>query len=363
MKYHIVLSRPFDLERIARDAQVGKRPRHVMWGLSQRLGAAIYQPGADPVLPLDKMRAKIVGSPQHWALARALSSQVKSDDVIYCAGEDVGIPVAMLCGSKQDRPKIVVFVHNLDRPRGQVALKLLPLANWIDLFVTNNRHQADFLRRYLRLPEARVCVLCDQTDTTFFTPGPASPDKLRPMIASGGLEKRDYRTLASATQNLDVDVKICAFSPNKAVSAQAFPKIMPDNMLCRFYEWPELVQLYRDANLVVISLIDNNYSAGLTTMFEAMACRRPVVVTRIQGPINELVTSGVVTGVNPGDSAGLQQAIVSLLNNPQEAEAQAQRGYELVLKQHNSEQYIEALATRLISSPVDQFSTKMELAL
>jgi spore maturation protein CgeB len=43
----------------------------------------------------------------------------------------------------------------------------------------------------------------------------------------------------------------------------------------------------------------------------------------------------------------MRQAILTLLNNPQEAEAQAQRGYELILKQHNSEQYIEALVERL----------------
>jgi len=349
MKYHIALSRPFDLEGIARDAQRGKRPRHVMGGLSQQLGAAIHQPGVNPVLPLDRMRAKIVGTPDHWALARALSSQLKGDDLIYCTGEDVGIPVATLCGSKRERPKIAIFIHNIDRPRCRIALKLFNLRERIDLFMCNNRYQADCLRRYLHLPEARICIISEQTDTTFFTPGPASPNKLRMTIASGGLEKRDYRTLAEATQDLDVDVKICAFSPNANAAAQAFPKIMPDNMSCRFYEWSELLQLYRDADLVVVSLIENNYSAGLTTLFESMACRRPVVITRIKGPIEDLANSGVVTGVNPSDPAGMRQAIAKLLNNPQEAEAQAQRGYELVLKRYNSEQYIEALATRLTS--------------
>jgi glycosyltransferase involved in cell wall biosynthesis len=192
-------------------------------------------------------------------------------------------------------------------------------------------------------------VLTEQTDTTFFTPGPASLDKRRPVITSGGLEKRDYRTLAAATYDLDVDVKISAFSPNAAKTARAFPKVIPDNMSHGFYDWPELVQLYRDADIVVISLLNNNYSAGLTTLFEAMACRRPVVITKIQGLINDLAASGIVTGVNPEDPTGLRQAIVNLLNNPKEAEAQAQRGYELTLRQYNSEQYIKTLATKLMS--------------
>lgn len=360
MNYHIALSRPIDLEGIARDAQARKYPRHVMWGLSQRLGAVIHQTGVHPVLPLDKIRAKIAGRPEHWALARALSSQLKSDDLIFCTGEDVGIPVATLCGAKRNRPKIVVFIHNIDRLRGRVALKLFRLADKIDLFIACARPQADFLHRYLRLPEARIYLLPDQTDTTFFTPGPVSLNKLRPIIASVGLEKRDYRSLADATSDLDIDVKISGFSRDASALAQVFPKTLPDNMSRRFYEWPELLQLYRDADLVVVSLVDNKYAAGIQALLEAMACRRPVVVTRTHGLIEYLAPSGIATVVNPGDPAGLRQAIISLLNNPQSAEAQAQRGYELVLEQHNSERYIEALATRLALKPIGKISEAYE---
>lgn len=348
MNYHLALSRSIDLKGIALDAQVRKCPRHIMWGLSQRLEAVIHEPGAHPVLPLDKMRAKVAGRPEHWALARALSSQLKADDLIFCTGEDVGIPIATLCGAKQERPKIVVFIHNIDRMRGRLALKLFRLADRIDLFIACTRSQTNFLRHYLRLPETRICVLPDQTDTTFFRPDPASPDKPRPVIASVGLEKRDYRTLAAATSDLDVDVKISGFSRDASALAQAFPKSMPDNMSRRFYEWPELLQLYRDADVVVVSLVDNKYAAGIQAMLEAMACQKPVVVTRTQGLTDYLAPPGIATVVNPGDPVGLRQAIISLLNNPHEAKAQAQRGHELVLKHHNSEQYIENLATRLV---------------
>lgn len=348
MNYHLALSRPIDLQGIALDAQAGKCPRHVMWGLSQKLEATVHQPGVHSVLPLDKMRAKLASRPEHWALARALSSQLKGDDLIFCTGEDVGIPVATLYGAKRDRPRIVVFIHNIDRPRGRVVLKLFPMTKQIDLFIACARPQSNFLRHYLRLPETRICDFPDQTDTTFFRPGPASPDKPRPIIVSVGLEKRDYRTLAAATFDLDVDVKISGFSRDASALAQAFPETMPDNMSRRFYEWPELLQLYRDADVVVVSLVDNKYAAGIQAMLEAMACQRPVVVTRTQGLIDYLAPTGIATVVNPGDPGGLRQAIISLLNNPHEAKAQAQRGHELVLKHHNSELYIENLATKLM---------------
>ncbi|NMF66929.1 glycosyl transferase, partial [Brasilonema octagenarum UFV-OR1] len=39
-KYHIVLHRPIDLDKIATEAENNKCPRHVMWILKQRLNAS-----------------------------------------------------------------------------------------------------------------------------------------------------------------------------------------------------------------------------------------------------------------------------------------------------------------------------------
>ena len=347
MKYHLALSRPIDLESIAKDAEVGICPRHVMWGLSQRLEATIHQPEGYSPSFFDQIRSKVSSRPEHWALARKLSEELDRNDTILCTGEDIGIPVATLCGAKRNRPKIAVFFHNIDRPRGRLALKLFGLGNRIDLFIACASPQANFLGRYLNLPESRCWVLLDQTDTRFFTPGPSRADKGRRTIASVGLEKRDYRLLAEATADLDVDVKISGFSKDAIALKQAFPEIMPDNMSRKFYSWPELVQLYRDADIVAVTLTENKYAAGIQVFLEAIATRRPVVVTKTQGLADYLAPPGIATVVNPGDVEGLRNAIIKLLNNPQEAEAQAQCGYELVLKEHNSEQYIEALATRL----------------
>jgi glycosyltransferase involved in cell wall biosynthesis len=351
LKYHIALSPPCDLESMARTAQAGKSPKHTTWELSQLLEAIVYQPGADPVLPIDKMLAKIASRPEYWALARKFSSQLQENDVIYCTGEDAGFPIAALCRGQRKRPKIIVFIHNINRPRARLALKLFHLADQIDLFVTTTPLQAQFLHHYLHLSEKQVYLLPSQpTDISFFTPGSTSPNKSRPIIGSGGLEERDYRTLAEATRDLNIDVKVCAFSPCTTALKRAFPKVIPSNMSFRFYDWCELLQLYRDSDVVVLSLFENNREAGLTTLFEAMACRRPVVMTRSPGIIGDLIDSGIVTGVNPGDPIGLKQAIQSLLNDPQKAENQARRGYELVHNQSNHSKYVQGLVTKLTST-------------
>lgn len=227
-------------------------------------------------------------------------------------------------------------------------MKLFRLADNIDLFVSNAPLQLDFLRNW-GVSESRLLRLPEQTDTAFFTPGVSQPNKQRPIIASMGLEKRDYRVLAEATAALDVDVKIASFSKDASAMPQAFPETMPANMSNKFYSWPDLVQLYRDADIVAVTLTENKFCAGMTSMLEAMACRRPVVVTKTQGLADYLAHPGTATVVNPGDAKGLRDVIAKLLNNPQEAEAQARCGYELALKEHNSENYVEILIARLAS--------------
>jgi glycosyltransferase involved in cell wall biosynthesis len=350
MTYHIALNSNCDLEEIAHKAKAGKCPSHTIWDISQILGAKIHQSDSAKVLLIDKILAKIIGNPSDWALARQLSLQLNEEDVIFCNGEQLGIPIATVCYSLPRRPKIITLVNNLNRPRGRLALKLLKIADKMDMFVTYTNSQAQFLHNYLHLPENLVHHISSQPaiDTSFFTPGQVSSKKARPLIASGGLEKRDYRTLAIASQDLDVDVKVCAFSPNASKLKRSFPKRMPDNMSCGFYDWCDLVQLYRDSDLVVIPLFQDNYEAGLTTLFEALACQKPVIISRSSpGIICELIDSGIVTGFNPGDSDGLKQAIIKVLNEPQIVQQQIERGYELVMKQFNHDSYIQELASKL----------------
>jgi glycosyltransferase involved in cell wall biosynthesis len=349
LKYHLALGRKIDLDGIERDAKLGKCPRHVLRALRDRLNATVHAPDGEAISLSDKLRSKIYSKPEHWATARKLSEQVSSDDVIFCNGEDIGIPVAAVCGQLPNRPKIFVHFHNIDRPRGRIALKLFGLADKIDVFMACASPQTDFLRSYLPIPESRILLLLDQTDTQFFTPGPVSSEKKRQTVVSVGLEKRDYRLLAAATADLDVDVKISGFSKDAKALSQAFPDTMPENMTRQFYEWPDLVQLYRDADVIAVCLADNKYAAGVQGLLEAMACKRPVVITRTQGMVDYLAVPGIVKMVDVGDAAGLREAIVYLLKNPQEAESQAQRGYEKVVNQHSSEPYVDFLAQKLRS--------------
>lgn len=348
MRHHIILNRSVNFEEALEAAQIGQRPRHGMWLLAQILDAQIYGPNNKELIITrkDRLRSKLIGSPESWAFAQSLATRVNSKDCLYCNSEEVGLQVAAVCGVKEDRPKLALFVHNLMRPRGYLALKLWQVAKHIDLFLACSQQQVDFLRQYLGLPETKVRFIWDHTDTHFFNPGASNPALSRPQVISVGLEQRDYRTVATATADLDVDVRISGFSKDAAKQSRTFPEQLPANMQRRFYPWTELVELYRNATVVVVSLYPNRYAAGVQSLMEAMACRRPVIVTATEGLTAYLDPSFAVV-VEPGDTEAMRAAILDCIQNPEAASKRAEKGYEVAKARHDMDSHVQKIANYL----------------
>lgn len=350
-KFHILTSTKFDFEHFVNRAALGQGPRHTIWQLKERLNAQVHQPDFEDdslVNGLDKLLSKIIGRPHQWALARQVLAQTNSDDVVYCCGEDAGLPLALLALFKKNRPRLVVNVMCPERSRPKLLLKWFQLHRSITAFTVNTTLKAQTLKDMLNLAEDGVTCLAEQTDKQFFYPEPGTIEKHRPLIASAGLEQRDYVTLANATHQLDLDVKVCAVSPNATSKTQCkIPEQPPQNMEMRYFDWVELRDLYRSADIAVISLINNTYAAGLTVLMEAMACRRPVIITKTMGLATEMADKGLVWGVQPDSAEELKAAIVYVLGHPEEASARAEAAYQHYLENHTSEQHIEQVSRLL----------------
>jgi glycosyltransferase involved in cell wall biosynthesis len=223
------------------------------------------------------------------------------------------------------------------------------LAETLDMIFTNTPHKREFTISQLGMAAEKVFCIAEQTDTEFFRPGPQSPGKVRPLIGSGGLEQRDYVTLAAATADKDLDVRISAVSPNAAARQDTFPDPLPANMVARHHGWEELRQLYRDADVFVISLKQNSYQAGLTTLMEAFACKTPVVMTRTTGSVEDFERAGALLAVPPNDAAALRAAIERLLADPDFAAEQVARAFDMVQRNHRVEGFIANIVERMKS--------------
>ena len=108
----------------------------------------------------------------------------------------------------------------------------------------------------------------------------------------------------------------------------------------------ELVQLYRDADVVAVPMFPNKY-AGITSLVEALACERPIVASRTIGLADYLSPPDGISPVEPSDPDAMRAAIVRLLERPQEAQLQARQGYESVERRYQFDRYIETVATQL----------------
>ncbi|MGB3201906.1 MAG: glycosyltransferase [Nodosilinea sp.] len=346
-KFHILTSTKFDFAHFVTRADLGEGPRHTIWQLKEKLNAQIHQPEFEDdsaVTAADKLLSKLIGRPHQWALARQILAQTGSGDIVYCCGEDAGLPLAILAAFKKDRPYLVMNVMCPERQRPRLLLKGLQLHRLVHTFLVNTALKAETMRDMLKRSEESVVCLAEQTDKEFFYPGPGTLAKHRPLVVSAGLEQRDYVTLAEAMQNLDLDVKVCAVSPNATSKTRCrIPEHPPDNMEMRYFDWVELRDLYRSADVAVVSLIDNTYSAGLTVLMEAMACRRPVVITKTIGLATEMAAKGLVWGVEPDSPEQLKATVDYILNHPEEASARAEAAYQYFLEHHTSEHHIDQI--------------------
>ena len=349
MSYHIVLSRPKDLVEVSKTAKEGLNPRHAMAELKRELNAIVHD-GSD-IAPnwFDKTIAALTRmSPLCWAIARKLRKEVGAGDVIFCTGEDIGLPVALLCGGLQD-VHVTFMCHLIDSKKKQLALSLFRARERVSVFFVVSKKQESSLSQYLKLGEDRVKFLWDQVDTNFFSPGPISTTKTRPVIASVGLEKRDYKTLAMATADLDVDVKISGYSADTRVHSSAFPEVFPENMDRRFYSWADLVQLYRDADVIVVPLFPNTYAAGIQGLMEPLACGRPVVITETEGLNGLRKNSGPIRLVPAGNAVEMKRAINELMAEAEHNKSLSQQARSLAQERHTTETYVSTIANTMRS--------------
>lgn len=344
---YVVTSSAFDFDhfRSRRSADVG--PGHAMDALRICLDADIVQPADDSARRFDRLASKITGQPQHWAQARSLVADLRSGDLVYATGDDAGLPIGFLAALRRKRIKLAIFYSAPHRTRPRVLTKALDRLGIDILPIAGADDKVDMLTDFgLRRPGV---LSSEQTDTGFFRPAQtAEQGEPRALITSCGLEQRDYATMVEALDGFPVEVKICAVSPNFTTSTVvAMPEVVPRNVEMRRFEFAELRELYQQAAVTVIPLLENHYSAGMTTMMEAIACGSPVVITANPGLARDFADMDLVVGVPPGDTAALRSAVEEMLTDPEPARERAERARRHVLEHHSSDRYVELLCGRL----------------
>lgn len=172
-----------------------------------------------------------------------------------------------------------------------------------------------------------------------------------PMIVSAGKTERDHDTLVKACLALDCSLNIyCSAhtAPHLTMLSDRIA-VHASHSAHNVVSYQALLTAYRHAFAIAIPLTKTNNLAGLTSLLDAIAVGKPVVMTRNQHIELDIEKEGIGFWVEPGDVQGWQQAIAYLLAHPEEASAMGDRGRRLCQEKYNLDAFTNTLARTLKS--------------
>jgi glycosyltransferase involved in cell wall biosynthesis len=262
---------------------------------------------------------------------------------IFSDGEHVGVPLALgMRAPGLRRPHLMLGHHVTNGSKRQVFRWLRPQSR-ISRVLLHSRRQLE-LAAELGIPRDRLRFQPYFADTGFW---PATPQSSERLVVSAGREHRDYATLAVACGDLDARVFIAAGSLYHPSATHAQPDAWPANFDSGFADYRALRDRYARAAVVAVPLLPTDFQAGVTTILEAMAMARPVVVSATAGQ-RDVVEDGV-TGVMvpPGDAGALREAIERLLADPGERARLGANARAVVEERFSLDVYARSLARHL----------------
>jgi glycosyltransferase involved in cell wall biosynthesis len=302
------------------------------------------------VLDRTRVRQSAIGRlTERWlgmAVAQALLAfqQRNGYDTIITDGEHIAIPLALLLKAAGAAITHVTIGHRLSTPKKRLFFRWLRVHSHITRIALHSKLQYEIATSDLGIPKHQLTVIPWQADTSFWHPRPVPEERL---VSSAGLEHRDYPTLFRAVDGLDARVVVGAAShwsrqPNTALTTDR-----PANVSVDAFDYAGLRDVFARSAVVVVPLFDVDFQAGITTILEAMAMGKAVIVTQAAGQtdviedrrggigrpagrprtlslLRELAEqSGVPVEPNglyvpPSDPAALRRAIEYLLDHPDE---------------------------------------------
>ena len=338
-------------------------PRKDYFGLQHSLDATLLDYAWVDRSRSARMLARFFGKAvaQAWLAFR----HRRAYRAILTDGEHIGIPLALLLKLARARTPHVTIGHRLTASKKRLFFRWLRVHSHISRIALHSRRQYELATSDLRIPSEQVAFVPYQVDTEFWQPQPVAEERL---ICSAGLEFRDYPTLVSAVQDLDLRVVIGAAShwSKRRNTAERGPR--PTSVEVGSFDYVALRDLYARSAVVVVPLEDIDFQAGVTTILEAMAMAKPVIVTHTLGQTDVVedrrtITRGVEprpraesllrafahpAGVDlepngfyvpPGDPTALGRAIAYLLEHPEERARLGAAGRRVVEQLMTTDQF------------------------
>jgi glycosyltransferase involved in cell wall biosynthesis len=325
-----VLYRDSPLRREALRAPAGDPSRYSLYGLDELARAGFelhhdlepqFEPGTRAnaaARVLDRTVRLGGGYSGDFARVLASLSELNRSAVVYSTVDTVGIPLALLGRLGCVKPPVVYAAiglpERLEQLRGPAARRLFAGAfRRLHTIVAYGWGEVEELRAWLGSDGPRIEFVAFGVDTEYFRPEPSvQPED--DLVSVGADPRRDFQLVAELARRLpERSFRIVASADNARVL-----DALPANVHLEVdVPFARVRACLLRARVVGLPVLDNTYSGATTTLLQAMACGKPVVVTRTAAIARGYnLDDGVNCRLVPsGDLAAFEHAVAGLLDD------------------------------------------------
>jgi glycosyltransferase involved in cell wall biosynthesis len=274
---------------------------------------------------------------------RAAVSRLEGYEAVFTDGEHLGIPMALAMTALRRRRPHLVLGHRLTGRFKRPLFRFLNADAGMSRVLLHSGDQLDEAER-MGIPRSKLALVPYFADADFWRPQPLPEE---PLVVSAGLEHRDYVTLASACAAMPEQVFVAAASVHSPAAHFAAPRTWPVNFTRRQVDHLTLRDWYARASVVVVPLLHADFQAGITTLLEAMAVGKAVVVSANRAH-RALVEDGInAVLVPPGDASALRAEVRRLLDDPEARRKIGAAARATVLAKYDLNRFCAGLAGHL----------------
>jgi glycosyltransferase involved in cell wall biosynthesis len=195
----------------------------------------------------------------------------------------------------------------------------------------------------------RVMINECGTDTTFWTPGGEEEGFI---FSIGNDGRRDHELLIRVARRIGLPFVLVTRNEIK----EAIPsnvRLIKGDLRKEILSDEEVRDLYRRASMVVVPLTESYQPSGQSVCLQAMACGKPVILTRTKGLWSQVKMRDKVNVimVPSGDEDELGKSIKLLWSRPDVRHEIGSKGLETVRKEWDMAGYadrIEAICHRIV---------------
>lgn len=165
-------------------------------------------------------------------------------------------------------------------------------------------------------------------------------------FVSAGKANRDHQLLADCAAKGRHQTLIVSSEATRPQHADPAWVTVVSDRSGHALSYGQLTSVYRSARVVVIPMLHVEGLAGLTSLLDAIACGKPVIMTRNASVDIDIEALGFGIWVAPHDEAALQQAMDKLAADDALVSEMGRKAREFAEKAYRYETFAELVVTR-----------------